>query len=375
MENFRNLERKIGAKLIMGEKTNINGGVITLDRISFIVSAVLKKNFSNNIHKQKIYSYKGRICMSCPYCGDSDDPKKKRGNLYTDTLTYKCYNGGCGIFKPLNSFVRDFDLTDTLTTDEIAEIAEISRSSVTRKKVRNSIDYFFAQNYKDILVSREYLKSKLGLKEVKGTFAEKWLVERNHLPDEKFLWDPNRRTLYLLNLSGDETLVLGLQIRPIVKKSNSKYYTYKLSGIYKNLLKETSPEKILRAEEVDPISSVFGFSTVDLDSMITTFEGPLDAWLCPNAIALCSINNPFPFDVSNKRWFLDSDEVGREKAREFIQKGEEVFLWSKFLRENNFPDRDKWDLNDIVNYVRKNGIKIKRLDNYFSSEKWDIIDI
>ena len=348
---------------------------ISVDRVKSIVHRALEKFFGPDQNRLKIYQGGSRLNFCCPYCGDSSDPKKKRGNLYTDTLTYKCYNGGCGIFKPLSSFVKDFDLTDTLTTDEIAEIAEISRSSVTRKKVRNSIDYFFAQNYKDILVSREYLKSRLGLKEVKGTFAEKWLVERNHVPDQKFLWDPNRRTLYLLNLSGDETLVLGLQIRPIVKKSNSKYYTYKLSGIYKNLLKEASPEKILRAEEVDPISSVFGFSTVDLDSMITTFEGPLDAWLCPNSIALCSINNPFPFDVSNKRWFLDSDEVGREKAREFLQKGEEVFLWSKFLRENNFPDRDKWDLNDIVNYVRKNGIKIKRLDNYFSSEKWDIIDI
>lgn len=348
---------------------------ISVDRVKSIVHRALEKFFGSDPNRLKIYQGGSRLNFCCPYCGDSSDPKKKRGNLYTDTLTYKCYNGGCGIFKPLNSFVRDFDLTETLTADEISEIAEISRSSVTRKKVRNSIDYFFAQNYKDILVSREYLKSRLGLKEVKGTFAEKWLVERNHIPDQKFLWDPNRRTLYLLNLSGDETLILGLQIRPIVKKSNSKYYTYKLSGIYKNLLKETSPEKILRAEEVDPISSVFGFSTVDLDSMITTFEGPLDAWLCPNAIALCSINNPFPFEVSNKRWFLDSDEVGRDKAREFIQRGEEVFLWSKFLRENNFPDRDKWDLNDIVNYVRKKETKIKRLDNYFSSEKWDIIDI
>ena len=65
-------------------------------------------------------------------------------------------------------------------------------------------------------------------------FGEKWLIERNHVPDYKVLWDPKRRNLYLLNLSGDETKILCLQIRPIVKKnSGSKYYTYKLSGIYK----------------------------------------------------------------------------------------------------------------------------------------------
>jgi hypothetical protein len=348
---------------------------ISIDKLKSIIYRSLEIFFGKDPARTKIYQGGNRLIFCCPYCGDSKDPKKKRGNLYVDTLTYKCYNGGCGIFKPLNGFVRDFNLTEMLTTDEISEIAEISRSSVARKKIRNSIDYFFQQNYKDILISRDYFKKKLKLTEVTGTYSEKWLLERNHIPDLKFLWDPLRKNLYLLNLSGDETLILGLQIRPIVKKTSSKYYTYKLSGIYKNLLKESSPEKILRAEEIDPISSVFGFSTVDLDSMVTTFEGPLDAWLCPNSIALCSINNSFPFDISNKRWLLDSDVAGKEKARALLQNGEEVFLWDKFLRENNFPERDKWDLNDVVNYARKNKIKIKKLDNYFSSEKWDIIDI
>ena len=350
--------------------------VLSVDRVKGIVSSALLKFFGNDPQRLKIYQGGNRLNFCCPYCGDGKDAKKKRGNLYTDTLTYKCYNGGCGIFKNLNQFTRDFEINGMLSTDEIAEIAEISRNSTIRKKIRNSLDYFFSENYKDILVGREEFKQALNLLEVKGTYGEKWLIERNHVPDYKFLWDPKRRNLYLLNLSGDETKILGLQIRPIVKKnSGSKYYTYKLSGIYKNLLKETNPEIILKAEEVDPISSVFGFSTVDLDSMITTFEGPLDAWLCPNAIALCSINNPFPFDVTNKRWLLDSDEVGRQKAREFLEAGEEVFLWGKFIKECELPERDKWDLNDVVNYVRSTGKKIKRLDNYFSVDKWDIIDI
>jgi hypothetical protein len=348
---------------------------LSVDRVRGIVNSSLLKFYGNDPHRLKIYQGGNRLNFCCPYCGDSTDPKKKRGNLYMDTLTYKCYNGGCGVFKNLNQYVKDFDLQSSLTTEEISEIAEISRSSVARKKIRNSIDYFFSENYKDILIPRDDFKNRLGLSEVKGTFAEKWILDRNHIPDSKFLWDPKRKSLYLLNLSGDDSKILGIQIRPIVKKSHSKYFTYKLSGIYKNLLGEKDPEIILKAEEVDPISSVFGFSTVDLNSMITTFEGPMDAWLCPNSIALCSINNPFPFDVTNKRWFLDGDKAGRTKARELLEEGEEVFLWGRFLKENDLPDRDKWDLNDIVNYLRENSKKIKRLDNYFSSDKWDIIDI
>jgi len=356
------------------ETKSISG--ISVDRVKGIISSALLKFFGNESQRLIIYQGGNRLNFCCPYCGDSSDPKKKRGNLYLDTLTYKCYNGGCGVFKNLNQFTRDFDIQSMLSSDEISEIAEISRNSTIRKKIRNSLDYFFTENYKDVLIDREEFKERLGLTELKGTYGENWLMERNHIPDSKFLWDPERRNLYLLNLSGDETKIIGLQIRPVVKKGGgSKYYTYKLSGIYKNLLNVKDNEIIRKAEEVDPISSVFGFSTVDLDSMITTFEGPLDAWLCPNAIALCSINNPFPFDVTNKRWLLDGDSVGRKKSREFLEKGEEVFLWGRFIKECELPERDKWDLNDVVNYVRSTGKKIKRLDNFFSSDKWDIIDI
>jgi|688.fasta_scaffold00022_267 hypothetical protein len=356
------------------ESKTISG--LSVDRVKGIVSSALLKFFGNDPQRLKIYQGGNRLNFCCPYCGDSKDAKKKRGNLYTDTLTYKCYNGGCGVFKNLNQFTRDFDIQTMLSSDEISEIAEISRNSTIRKKIRNSLDYFFSENYKDILIDREEFKQRLGLVELRGTYGEKWLLERNHVPDAKFLWDPSRKNLYLLNLSGDETKIIGLQIRPVAKKNGgSKYYTYKLSGIYKNLFKVTEPEIILKAEEVDPISSVFGFSTVDLDSMITTFEGPLDAWLCPNSIALCSINNPFPFDVTNKRWMLDGDEVGRQKAREFLENGEQVFLWGRFIKECDLPERAKWDLNDVVNYVRSTGKKIKRLDNFFSSDKWDIIDV
>lgn len=348
---------------------------LTVDRITAIVKSSLLKFFGENQQRIKIYKSGNRLNFCCPYCGDSTDAKKKRGNLYLDTLSYKCYNGGCGVFKNLNQFVKDFSIQDSLSTDEIAEIAEVSRSIVAKKKIRNSIDYFFTNNYKDVLVPRETLKDKLGLTEVKGTYAEKWILQRNHNPDKKFLWDPARKNLYLLNLTGDESLVLGLQIRPIVKKYNSKYYTYKLSGIYKNLLEIKTEELIAKAEEVDPISSVFGFSTVDLDSMITVFEGPLDAWLCPNSIALCSINNQFPFDIENKRWMLDGDEPGKKKSMEFLEKGETVFLWGKFVKDNDLPEKDKWDLNDLVNHLRSTGKKIKRLDNYFSSDKWDIIEV
>jgi len=105
------------------ESKTISG--LSVDRVKGIVSSALLKFFGNDSQRLKVYQGGNRLNFCCPYCGDSRDAKKKRGNLY------------------------------------------------------------------------------------------------------------------LLNLSGDETKVLGLQIRPVVKKNGgSKYYTYKLSGIYKNYKKK-----------------------------------------------------------------------------------------------------------------------------------------
>ena len=344
-------------------------------RVKNLVKAVLDSSFKNEPLRAVIYQAGNRLNFCCPYCGDGRDYKKKRGNLYIDTLSFKCYNGGCGVFKSLTYFLDDFGFSDLLSSDERSELISLSRETAAKRKVRSTVDHFISENYRDIIIGREYLKEKLGLTECSG-LIKKYLEDRNQKVDLKFLWDQSRRNLYILNLTADENNVIGLQIRNMSKKTgSSKYYTYKLSGIYKKLLKIETPEIILKAEEVDPVSTVFGFSTVDLNSNITVFEGPMDSFLCPNSIALCSINNPFPFEVDNKRWLLDGDQVGRDKMRDLITNGDTVFLWEKFIRENDLPDRDKWDLNDVVNYVRSEGIKIKKLDNYFSNNKWDLLEI
>ena len=101
---------------------------LSVDRVKGIASSALLKFFGNDPQRLKIYQGGNRLNFCCPYCGDSKDAKKKRGNLYVDTLTYKCYNGGCAVFKNLNQFTRDFEINGMLSSDEIAEIAEIACS-------------------------------------------------------------------------------------------------------------------------------------------------------------------------------------------------------------------------------------------------------
>lgn len=343
-----------------------------LEEIKSLVLKVLQKSFPGNHQKQIIYTSQNRLNFSCPYCGDSSDARKKRGNLYIDSLSFKCYNGGCGIFKDLLGFLYDHELNRELTIEQIEEAKNTISIKKSSRRISGKIDVFILDNYKDILISREDYKNKLGLIEIPKNIVE-YLRRRNQPIDSRYLFSPDKNSLHILNLTSDGNYVLGLQLRNMNKWATNKYYTYKLSGIYKNLFRINSPDIIEKAEQLDPISTVFGFGTVDLDDEVTIFEGPLDSFLFHNSVGLCSVNNPFPFDIENKRWFFDGDGPGRDALREKLLHGEKVFLWQKFINDNRLPDREKWDWNDVVNYVRNTGNKINRPDKYFSSDKWDAI--
>ena len=343
-----------------------------LEDVKNLVFKVLDKSFPGNTQKQKIYSSTNRLNFSCPYCGDSNDPRKKRGNLYLDSLSFKCYNGGCGQFRDLLGLLYDHDLTRELTPEQIDEAKNTISEKKSTRRISAKVDVFLLDNYRDVIITRDFHKEKLGLIELPRT-VQSYLEKRNQVVDSKYLYDPVKKSLHILNLTSDGQYILGLQIRNMNKWAVNKYFTYRLSGIYKNLYKINTPDIIEKAEQLDPISIVFGFSHTNLEESVTIFEGPFDSFLYPNSVGLCSINNPFPFDIENKRWFFDGDEAGREELRKKISQGESVFLWKKFIDDNNLPERDKWDLNDVVDYVRSSGTKISRFEKYFSSNKWDMI--
>ena len=345
-----------------------------LEEVKGLVTKILEKSFPGNSGKQKIYSSTNRLNFSCPYCGDSNDPRKKRGNLYLDSLSFKCYNGGCGQFRDFIGLLYDHELSRELTIEQLEEAKNTITLKKSNRRISANVDVFILENYREVLVERESYKKKLNLIEIPRPIRE-YLTSRNQVADEKYLYCPIKKSIHILNLTSDGKYILGLQLRNMKKNAVNKYFTYKLSGIHKNLLRNFDSAIISKAEELDPISLVFGFSTVNLEETVTIFEGPLDSFLFPNAVALCSINNPFPFDIPNKRWCYDGDDAGRDALRKKLSAGDTVFLWDKFIKENDLPERDKWDLNDLVNYLRESGKKIKRLEKYFSNEQWDLIGI
>lgn len=345
-------------------------------RIEGLVNSVLIKEFPNDPSRQRVYKGGNRLNFSCPYCGDSTkDAKKKRGNFYLDTLSYKCYNGGCGIFKDSTTFFKDFGVYRRLSGEEREEIRNITDENKNKRKTtygKIDIGLFFDIDINEIIIPRADFMKSLGLEEVTGSKIQRYIQRRGQRIDSRFAWDPKWEKLFLFNLNPDDK-ILGLQVRNMNGiKGSSKYLTYKLSGIYEKILKETNPEIIEKARNVDPISHVFGIGNLDFGSMITVFEGPMDSWLWTNSVGLCSIENRFPFDIENKRYWYDWDKAGIEKSMDLLGKGEMVFNWGKFLEENEITKNRKWDLNDIVIHLRSTGKKIKRFDNYFTDDVLDL---
>jgi predicted RNA-binding Zn-ribbon protein involved in translation (DUF1610 family) len=334
------------------------------------VREILIKRFPNISTKQQISPKVGRLNISCPYCGDSaTDHWKKRGNLYLASFDYHCFN--CGYHTNYENMAKDFSKDIDVT--EINFLRETSAKASVNRGVAGNLDpSIFMQS--DVIekwaVDRVELILKMGFSEAKGSSIETYLRKRLQFDMSRFAWNEKAQKLLIFNLTSDKKKVLGFQIRNF--KALPKYLTFKLSRIYLEIFGMDIPEE----EEfiyADKISTTFGIMDLDINKPITVFEGPLDAYLFNNAVAVCSVKNDFPFDI-NVRWMYDYDKAGKEAAIEKIKRGEQVFLWKKFL--NNFQSEinisKKIDLTDLMVYTIRKKLQIPNFENYFSTSKYDV---
>lgn len=357
-----------------------------LDRVKAIISLALKKRFPGDAQRQEVISRIGgdRLNFCCPYCGDSLDPRKKRGNLYTDTLTYKCYNGGCEMHVGLLKLVKDFDVMDVMTDGEKSSAREtitnfMSESKQTRMQRQDlSLDMMVSTDFPKMLVRRTKLIEKLGLSEIlPGTFMHTYLRNRFQTVDKKFLVDTRKNRLYILNLDRSGEMVFALQTRQFGKAvvTGAKYLTYNLTGVWSKLLGCTDVDFINETAKLNAVSTVFGCLRINFNEPITLFEGPLDSFLYPNSCGMCSINNEWPFAVEGYRWFQDNDDAGRKRALREIAAGKQVFMWSKFMDDYSIRGQKIKDLNDLVIYESEHKMTFGDLSRFFSSHKLDGIFI
>jgi hypothetical protein len=318
--------------------------------------------------RKKIEPKHGRLNFACPYCGDSsNDSRKKRGNIYlNDGLYFKCYN--CGKYRRIQGFLRDFKIS--LEADEIVLVRELEKKSETLRKSLDPSIFLNQENLMEWAIDREMIEAKNRLVPLDRKRIQVYLQKRLQPDMQKFSWNEEREQLYIFHLIPNTNKVLGYQIRNF--KAQPKYLTFKLSKIYEDLGLDV-PDEVL---DIDDISTTFGILQLDLGKPVTIFEGPLDSFLYRNSAATCSSNIDFPIALGNLRYMYDYDRAGKEAAMKKASQGRPVFLWKKLLTDLGILDLNKkMDLTDLLVLCKRKSLKLPKLSNYFSRDRYDIYDI
>jgi len=330
-----------------------------------LLEPILKEKFPNNPVKQEIRVHKDRINFACPICADSmQNSYKKRGNFILEGKHkgfFKCFN--CDEFQGINHFFKNFKVElDLGSTNYVSNSVKNFNSSPTYKSSSLLMDIETIEKY---AIDREELKEKFQLVEAKDSQIWKWLQRRLQFNPSLFLYSPSKNYVLILNLTPSGKII-GSQKR--LFKERIKYMTFGASKLWELLGKGIVPD------DIDSVSQIFGIFNINFNYPITSFEGPFDSFLFRNSIAMSGANKKLPLDIKVRYWF-DWDKTGTDRSLEYLERGEDVFLWEKLSRDINLPHRKKWDLTDLKVFAKDKNIELPNLENYFSNDPLDMIDI
>jgi len=355
---------------------------------SLVKQAIVKAHHEPSKHMIK--EMPGRITMACPYCGDSsDDHKKKRGNLYWDTLQFHCFN--CSAHSNAYQLLKDHHLNFKSTDDSIQVIDYIQEHKVASNDIE-VLEHDVFKLAHDLAPTRTELREWFGFKEVE-TGDPAFFYLRNRLLSarlDRFMYSPKDKRIVVLNIAPADKII-GFQTRSLIKKRNSRYLTYDLAKMYE----ETGRELKITEEEListKKVSTIFGVMMVDFERDVTMFEGPIDSMFMPNSIGLATAGRSTEeFDeIPTVRYMFDNDETGKRKMMQKLRRGKKIFIWEKFFKETKIEkeyeaylksidqkNRDKYpkqigDLNDLViaAWLTKNKC-LSKLGDYFTNSKLD----
>ena len=336
-------------------------------KIVNILKEIVKKRFPNEpAIKKQVLVYNNRISFACPFCGDSKNPSKKRGNIYTDTNYFKCYNGDCHMsFMPLSSFLRHFNQLGKFSFDELEELQPATlQKTITANVNHNSL--------MKVGIPRKLLKEKLYLKEFDEGRIDllRYVINRKlDLFREKLLFNNHLKQIYILNTDKTGQRIFGLQIRNMT--GDIKYITWPWSKILEKM-KMADQIKYDKSiiDIIDNESLKFGLIDLDYSKPIYVTEGPIDSFFLNNSISLCGIKKMNQLEyLPNTHFIFDNDETGLKYGIKFVNK-HKVFSWSKFLKD--YPLKNVKDINDVVIQMDISNIDMEK---YFVTDSLDLFNI
>jgi len=363
--------------------------------IKNVLQTILNKEFSVS-EKRKIHDFHDRYNFACPYCQDSKNMYKKRGNLYLNKLLYICFN--CDKKTSFDKMCKDFN--EQIDPDQKLKIIEHLSQAISYEDYQDD----FVDAKFDNLIDLDILTEAINKKQMApitnfepirhGGGIFKYLIGRGipqnlhqDIYQAKF-WkteDQSDHVICLLNRRGNK--ILGMQIRNLKEGKKRYFKIYNFENIYKWVHGEDKDfEDLSQMVIYNKLSYFFNILNVDFNEKVTIFEGFIDSLFYPNSIGIVGVNTDTKFLENNNldiQFFFDNDEAGFKKSEQKLKEGFGIFLWKKLfediLSKKQTDDIFKLehrinkvkDLNKLAQLVTNPYNKLQ-LNGFFSQDLMDI---
>jgi len=263
----------------------------------------------------------------CPICGDSQKHKNKaRGYIYPlkADMNFKCHN--CGASTTFNNFLKTID--PTLHKQYVMEKFKernVGRGSIIPEPEFNFKKPVFKKKLdlpkaSEVKIAKEYLE-KRKLDPSKFYFAYKF-KEWTNTQKQTFDTIGRDESRIIIPMYDEDKILIGFQGRSLGPNS-VKYITV--------MINEDAPK-------------IYGLDKVDNEKPIYIIEGPFDATLVQNAVAMCGSDLDIrSFGWSDYIYVYDNEPRNREivnRIAKTIDGGNKVVIWPTSIVEK--------DINDMV---------------------------
>ena len=297
--------------------------------------------------KANLYNFR------CPICGDSQKHKNKaRGYFYQfkTEANFKCHN--CGASTTFGNFLKQIDssLHKQYSMEKFKEgltgrhrnipnpIFEEPKFDFKKPIFKKKLDLPRASEVK---IAREYLE-KRKLDATKFYFAAKF-KEWTNTQKQTFDTIGRDESRIIIPLYDTENSLIGFQGRSLGPNS-VKYITV--------MLKDDAPK-------------IYGLDQVDSQKPIYVIEGPFDATLVKNSVAMCGSDIDLrTFGWSDYIYVYDNEPRNREivnRISKTIDRGDKVVIWPTSTEHKDINDMVMGGQN-IMNVLESNtysGLKAK----------------
>jgi hypothetical protein len=289
----------------------------------------------------------------CPICGDSQKHKNKaRGYFYqhkTDT-NFKCHNCGAS-----TTFGNVFEQIDPSLHKQY--VMEKFREGLTGRH-RNIPNPIFEEPKFEF--KKPVFKKKLDLPRADEVPIAKEYLENRKLDPSKFYfaykfkeWTNTQKRTFdtigrdesriIIPMYDEDKTLIGFQGRSLGPNS-VKYITV--------MIKDDAPK-------------IYGLDQVDNEKPIYIIEGPFDATLVQNGVAMCGSDLDIrSFGWSDYIYVYDNEPRNREiinRIAKTIDRGDKVVIWPTSIVEKDINDMVLGGQN-IMNVLESNtysGLKAK----------------